>query len=230
MADTTKRLRTDGRSTRWNAHKARRQADLLDAAVAAIEEHGPDIGVQQIAERLGIPRSVVYRHFKDRADLDELIRQRIMDSLMAELAPALEPDGTVLSSIRRSVDAYLGWIAAHPRLHAFLGAGSRGPGRGSRAVAGTKAAIAVRTGDVFAGLLGAFGKDTALAPSIASGLVGFVDAAVNNWLAGKGNELSTDELAEFLTWSIWAVLEGTLRRSGVELTPEHPVSDLPATR
>ncbi|NLU69821.1 TetR/AcrR family transcriptional regulator [Streptomyces sp. HNM0574] len=230
MAETAKRAGVDGRSTRWNAHKARRQAEILDAAMAAVEEHGPHVGVQRIAERIGLPRSVVYRHFKDRADLDELIRQRVMGSLMAELAPALEPDGTVISSIRRSVDAYLGWVTAHPRLHAFLGAGSGRPTGRSRAVADTKAAITVRTGDVFAGLLGAFGKDAGLAPSIASGLVGFVDATVNNWLSGKGRTggaPDTEELAEFLTCSIWAVLDGNLRRLGVELSPDHPVSDLP---
>ena len=229
MAETRNRPGIDGRSTRWNAHKAQRQADLLDAALAAIAEQGPEVGVKQIAERMGLPRSVVYRHFKDRADLDELIRQRVMDSLMAELAPALEPDGTVISSIRRAVDAYLGWIAAHPRWHAFLGAGAQGPGRGSRAVKGTKAAIEVRTGDVFADLLGAFGKDTGLASSIASGLVGFVDASVNNWLAGKANALSADELAQFLTRSIWSVLDGSLRMAGVEIDPDHPVADLPVS-
>ncbi|MDQ3576647.1 MAG: TetR/AcrR family transcriptional regulator [Actinomycetota bacterium] len=90
----------DGRSTRWDAHKLQRRLEILDAAVAAIEQDGPHVGVKQIAERVGLPRSVVYRHFTGRADLDEQIRQRIIDGLMIRLTPTPHPDGTMLAAIR----------------------------------------------------------------------------------------------------------------------------------
>ncbi|MFI8966040.1 TetR/AcrR family transcriptional regulator [Streptomyces sp. NPDC053493] len=227
MAETSNReAGPDGRATRWNAHKARRQSDLVDAAVAAIEEDGPGIGVKQVADRLGLPRSVVYRHFKDRADLDELIRRRIVDSLMADLAPTLEPDGTVIHAIRRTVDVYLDWIRRHPRLHAFLGAGAPAPGEGAGVVAGTKAAIAVQVGELFAVVLKALGRDSALAPSIAFGIVGFVDATVNHWLSDRHDELTGPQLADLLTCSIWSVLDGNLRALGVALSPDRPLSEL----
>ncbi|WP_330457495.1 TetR/AcrR family transcriptional regulator [Streptomyces sp. NBC_00820] len=227
MADTTnQRAEADGRSTRWNAHKARRQIDVIDAAVAAIEEEGPDVGVKRIAERIGLPRSVVYRHFKDRAELDELIRGRVVESLMADLAPALAPDGTVMAAIRRAVDAYLDWIGLHPRLHAFLGVGSAAPGGGSGVVAGTKAAIAVQVGALFAAVLKARGEDSPLARSLAVGVVGFVDATVNDWFTTMPRELDSARLAEFLTCSIWSVLDGNLRALGVELAPDQPLSEL----
>lgn len=218
----------DGRSTRWDAHKAQRRVEVLDAAVAAIEQDGPDVGVKQIAERVGVPRPVVYRHFKDRADLDEQIRQRIIDSLMAELDPTLRPDGTPVQAIRRAVVAYLDWIEQHPRLHAFLGAAVRpgAPSVGSRIVAGTKAAIASQAAELFAIALKMSGKDTNLAPSIASGIVGFVDASVNRWLADKRKTLTTAQLAEFLTCSIWAILDGNLKALGVEIDPDTPVGKL----
>lgn len=73
---------------------------MLAAAVDAIEQDGPDVGVQRIAELAGLPRSVVYRHFTNRSDLDERIRQRVVDLLMAELAPTLRPGGTVQEAIR----------------------------------------------------------------------------------------------------------------------------------
>ncbi|MEU6576974.1 TetR/AcrR family transcriptional regulator [Streptomyces sp. NPDC046805] len=227
MADTTKRrAEADGRSTRWSAHKARRQIDVIDAAVAAIEEEGPDVGVQRIAERVGLPRSVVYRHFKDRAELDELIRRRIVESLMADLAPTLAPDGTVMAAVRRAVDAYLGWIGLHPRLHAFLGVGTVAPGEGSGVVAGTKVAIALRVGELFAAVLKSHGQEGPLARSLAVGVVGFVDATVNDWLAATSRELTSGRLAEFLTCSIWSVLDGNLRTLGIELAPDQPLSEL----
>ncbi|MGW0122557.1 TetR/AcrR family transcriptional regulator [Streptomyces sp. NPDC003327] len=224
----------DGRSTRWNAHKARRQSELIDAAVAAIEDEGPGVGVKQIADRLGLPRSVVYRHFKDRADLDELIRRRIVDSLMADLAPTLEPDGTVIEAIRRSVDAYLDWIGRHPRLHAFLGTGAAAPGDGGGVVAGTKAAIAVRVGETFSTVLKALGADAVPAPAIAVGIVGFVDATVNHWLADRHPDLAPgltpaltgERLADLLTCSIWSILDGNLRALGIVLSPDRPMSEL----
>jgi len=212
----------DGRSTRWDAHKAQRRVEVLDAAVAAIEQDGPGVGVKQIAERVGVPRPVVYRHFKDRADLDEQIRQRIIESLMAELDPTLRPDGTPIQAIRRAVVAYLDWIEQHPRLHAFLGA----PSVGSRIVAGTKAAIASQAAELFAIALKMSGKDTNLAPSIATGIVGFVDASVNRWLADKRRTLTTAQLAQFLTCSIWAILDGNLKALGVEIDPDVPVGQL----
>lgn len=217
----------DGRSTRWDAHNVQRRAEILDAAVAAIEENGPGIGIQQIADRVGLPRPVVYRHFQGRHDLDERIRQTIIDLLMDELAPALTPDGTVQHTIRRAVDTYLGWIERHPRLHHFLGRGSdRQRKAGSRVVAGTKTAIAVHVEALLSEVLGRFGKDTELAESMAFGLVGLVDAPVNRWLSDQDSALTPARLADFLTMSIWNVIDGYLCAVDVRLDPDTTVSEL----
>lgn len=213
----------DGRSTRWDAHNAQRRLEVLDAAIEAIEEESAKVGVKRIAERVGVPRPVVYRHFKDRADLDEQIKARIIESLMAELAPTLRPDGTVTEAIHLAVDTYLGWIDRHPRLHAFLGAPTDG---GSRVVAGTKTAIALQAGELFSAVLTRFGKDTGTAPSLAVGLVGFVDATVNRWLADKRHPFTRAELAEFLTISIWSLMDGHLRAQDVHIDPHRTVVDL----
>ncbi len=216
----------DGRATRWDAHKTRRRRQLLDAAVAAIEALGPTVGVKQIAEQASVPRSVLYRHFTDRADLDEQISQRIVDLLLSELAPTLRPQGTATEAIRRVVGTYLDWIEQHPRLYAFLSAHSRTPAAGSRVVAGTKAALAAQAAELFATAARTAGRDTSFASTVASGLVGFVDATVNHWLADKRRTISTDELADYLTRSIWSVLDGNARALGIQIDPDRPVTDL----
>ena len=94
----------DGRATRWEDHKAERRIRILEAAMDAINEDGPDGGVQQIANRADVPRSVVYRIFTDRGDLDEQLRGRIIERLMADLAPTLTPEGTVGEAIARAVE------------------------------------------------------------------------------------------------------------------------------
>ena len=40
----------DGRATRWDQHRTDRRAELVEAAVAAIDTHGPAASIAQIAE------------------------------------------------------------------------------------------------------------------------------------------------------------------------------------
>jgi AcrR family transcriptional regulator len=230
MLDASKQeSAVDGRKTRWDDHKARRRVAVLDAAVTAIEQDGPDVGVKLIAELVGLPRSVVYRHFQDRSDLDTQIQQHIVDRLMVELAPTLRPDGTPTQAIRRAIDVYLGWIERHPRLHAFLGAGSRQENAASQVATGTKAAIAVDMATLLTRTLGESGAHTASVTSLAFGVVGFVDATVNHWLADRERTLTQDELAEFLTRSIWSLLDGNLRALGVRIDPHARLDELTVT-
>ncbi len=93
-------------------------------------------------------------------------------------------------------------------------------------VAGTKAAIAARATELFSSLFTLSGEDTDLAPSIAFGLVGFVDATVDRWLTGRRQTLTSTQLAEFLSRSIWAVLDSDYRALGVEVDPHRPIVEL----
>jgi len=219
---------SDGRTTRWTDHKVERREQVLEAAVAEIAEQGSGVGVQQIAARADIPRSAVYRIFTDRSDLDEQIRARIIDRLMSDLAPALTPQGTVEQVIARAVDTYLGWIVDAPRLHQFLRTGSATRRTvGSRVVTGTRTAIAVQLSDLLEALLRNLGKDATAAESIAFGLIGLVDASVNRWLGSSTPTTTSDQLAAFLTTSIWQVLDGNLRRLDVTIDPATPLNLLP---
>ncbi|NBE53490.1 TetR/AcrR family transcriptional regulator [Streptomyces boluensis] len=215
----------DGRSTRWDEHKAQRQVELVDAAVALIEEEGTRFRVQRLAERVGVPRSVLYRHFKDRATLDELIRRRVVESFMRRMEPTLSFDGTVEEAVRRVVSAHLDWVSQHPRLYAYMGVGEHAMGDGSL-VADTKTAIALMLSERFSDVLKALGVQEAPLRSVAVGVVGFVDTAVNQWVRDPARELSEEELRTMLCRSVWAILDATLRGLSVELSPQQRVADL----
>ncbi|WP_415952700.1 TetR/AcrR family transcriptional regulator [Streptomyces sp. KLOTTS4A1] len=215
----------DGRSTRWDEHKAQRQVELVDAAVALIEEEGAGFRVQRLAERVGLPRSVLYRHFKDRAGLEEMIRRRVAESFLRRMQPTLSFEGTVEESVRRVVGAHLDWVAQHPRLYAYMGVGEHAMGDGSL-VADTKTAIAMMLGERFEDILAAAGVPKAPIRSVAVGIVGFVDTAVNQWVHDPAPEVSEEELREVLCRSVWAVLDATLRDLGVVVSPQQLVSDL----
>ncbi|WP_052867195.1 TetR/AcrR family transcriptional regulator [Streptomyces niger] len=215
----------DGRSTRWDGHKAQRQMELVDAAVALIEEEGAPFRVQRLAERVGLSRSVLYRHFKDRAGLDELIRRRVVQSFMRRMEPTLSFEGTIEESVQRVVGAHLDWVAEHPRLYAYMGVGEHAMGDGSL-VADTKTAIALMLSERFGEVLKALGVPDAPIRSVAVGIVGFVDTSVNQWVRDPQREVSEDELRAMLCRSVWAVLDATLRDLGVELSPQQKVPEL----
>lgn len=217
----------DGRTTRWDSHKAQRRHLILESAIDAINEFGPDVGVNDIATRAQLPRSVVYRVFSDRGDLDEQLRARIVDKLMESLTPTLALQGPVGDAIARIVYTYVGWIVEFPRLHQFLGRGS--PSRrtaGSRVVATTRTAIALLLAGLLRSALDRQSSPAELVDPLAFGLVGFVDASVNRWLNSPNSTVSADELSEFLTVSIWQLLEGNFRRFGVAVERSTSITDL----
>jgi AcrR family transcriptional regulator len=219
------RAATDGRSTRWDGHKAQRRAQVLDAAIAEIEANGIDISVRQIADRLRLPRPVVYRHFGDRADLDEQIRGRILESLMAEVMPTLTSDGTIGSLVCAMIGSYVGWIERHPRLHHFLAVGSHYRAQSSPGIAGARQRIGARLAEIFA----AGGVDIALARPLAYGHIGLVDGFVNNWRVHPESPLTSERVVDVLTQSTLALIEANARALGAELDRDTVLSEFLAT-
>ena len=212
----------DGRSVRWADHKAERRAMILDAAVAVIGEEGPDVGVGTIAKRAGVPRSVVYRVFKDRSDLDEQLRVQILSLLLDHVA--VDPRGTIGEAVADGVHSYLDWVVRFPQLHLFLGIGSASRRTaGSRTVAGAKTAIAVKVTGLFEMNLRARNVDPSLAETLAFGLVGLVDQSVNRWVANPQRAIDETALAQFLEMSIWSTVNGVAGQLGIEIVPDDPV-------
>ncbi|AYF79518.1 TetR/AcrR family transcriptional regulator [Nocardia yunnanensis] len=196
---------------------------MLDAALAVIEDNGTEISVQQIADRLQVPRPVVYRHFDGRADLDEAIRGHILDSVLAELLPRLHSEGTVRDLVRGAVGTYVGWVENHPNLHRFLAAADP-HGESSTALAGARDRIGGRLAGLFADTLERFGVDRNRARPMAFGTIGFVDGVVNSWRAAP--TLASEHIEGILTESVLSLLEGNARSLDLPLTRDTVVADL----
>lgn len=218
----------DGRDTRWDDHRAARRDQILGAAITVIATEGGTIGVAAMADRAGVPRSVVYRLFEDRDDLDEQIRTRIVEDLMAELAPALDPKGTIQEAIGRATATYVGWVDDFPRLQQFLATGSATRRRtGSRVVTGTRTAIARGLARLLETELAHLSGNTpppGAAQNLAFGIVGLVDGAVNRWVAHPEARSSAEDLVQFLSDAVWSVLASHAARLGVPLTPDQTLS------
>lgn len=216
----------DGRQARWDAHNRERRTKILDAAVAVIEEGAPgeEFHVHQIAEKAGLNRTVVYRHFADRADLDEAIRKHIVEIFVEILTPAVTLDGTINEVIRRIIATYVDWTCAHPALHAVALQDSSGAfAVGIERIAGLLTDIL----ELAIAMLGAELRegDEAMVEPLAYGLIGAVLATVQRW-ASRGERVpDADVVTELLSQSVWNLLEGHVRRLGLELDPDLPITE-----
>lgn len=211
----------DGRDRRWDDHRQGRRESLLVAALALIDREGGEVGVAAIAAEAGIPRSVVYKLFRDRDDLDAQIRLRIIDDMNATLAPLLVPRGTVREMVGRGVRTYVEWVSDHANLHRFLGAGSAArPTHGSPQATGGKTAFAMGLKELVEGVMPrvvAGRMPRGAAENLAFAIIGQVDSVVNRWLLAGSSRSSKKDLVRFLTDATCGSIQAAAGVAGVEL-------------
>lgn len=193
---------SDGRDTRWVAHRAKRRRELVEAALRAIRRHGPTVGMDDISAEAGTSKTVVYRHFGDRTGLYaavvESVDQRILDSLGAVTAGRDTDDP--LEVITPMVDAFLQLVEKDPEIYRFVVTRPLvdGPVENDP-VAG----LADRIGDQVARALESHlrrqGRDTSCAATWGHGLIGFVRATADQWLATDLRRARPDLVADVTT-------------------------------
>lgn len=218
----------DGRQARWDKHNQERRQVILDAALAVVEagEPGAEFHVQQIAERAGLSRTVVYRHFTDRADLDHAILVEIVDRVMERLLPALTLDGSVREIIHRIVFAYVDWAAAHPALHRLVDHASIGGAleQGLDRIASVIVEVLETAIDLLHVDLD--DDDAAALDPLAYALVGAAFSAVRRWVAREPRRPTAADLAALLSDSVWLILDGHAKRLGLTIDPDRPIEEL----
>lgn len=225
------RGRTDGRQARWDQHNLERRVTILTAAIAVIEEEEPgaEIHVQQIAERAGLSRTVVYRHFSDRADLDRAVQAEILEDLWNQLLPCVTLDGTIPQIVERIVSTYVSWAVAHPALHRIAEQdgsrdGSSPLQQGIERIAEQVAILIVTAVDALK--LEVTDEERAAIDPLVFGLVGAVFGAVRRWMSKPERVPPAEVLVELTTQSVWHILRGHAQTLGVELLPDVPVEEL----
>lgn len=208
--------RTDGRATRWAGQRERRRTEFVDAALAAITEHGPDVSTQQIAEHAGVPRTRLYRHFDGKADLASAIAERVIEQVVVELDPVWNPRGTPLEMIELAVRTHVAWMAEHAAIYQYVINVSGAAGMS--AYHDVKVAVSGHIAALFREYLRAVGGDTTSAEPAAYGLVGFVDAATNRWLENPGEQTREQLTRKLVDWA-WLLISDTAAKGGLELDP-----------
>ena len=110
------------RSTAHESHRSPRRQQIVVAAAGAIEEDGPGVGTAQIAERAGVARPHVYRHFDSKEDLEREVLRFAADQLIDTVRPAMRVSGTSPAIIEGVIGVAVGWAAEHPNLYRFMAA------------------------------------------------------------------------------------------------------------
>lgn len=230
----------DGRSTRWRQHKQDRREHIIDAAIAVIEEHPPgaDVHVSLIAERAGMARPAVYRHFADRAALDQAIQRRALQLVNDTVMKPDLLEGTFREALDRAATRYITWAAQHPALHRLAvreaSVGSRqatstpGQGPAGRNMVGEIATLARQILERAVDRLGISMSDDDRAgiDLFVMGMVAHIVAVVRLWLARPVLEPAPEFLAREMASVVWYQIDGLARARGVTLNPDLMVSNL----
>ncbi|WP_183092313.1 TetR/AcrR family transcriptional regulator [Nocardioides stalactiti] len=223
----------DGRRLRWLAHNQARRRVIIDAAIRVLEraEPGEDIQVQLIAEEAGLARTVLYRHFHDRVDLDLAVQQKICKDVGKVLLPSLSFNGEPVVIIRRVVDAFVKWAVAHPTLFWFVELELPGPGPHplSEAIEGVGEQIETLMNTVvnFYGVELSADDRAGLDPWV-FGLIGQVFSSVRRWSSRLEVTPGADHLVSMLAESLWHQIDGIARSRGIEV-PDVPLNELLVT-
>jgi AcrR family transcriptional regulator len=93
---------------------AQRREQLLDVARGAFAEKGFDaVSVEEIAQRAGVTKPVVYEHFGGKEGIYAVIVDREVNALLGALSQALLVKGA-RGRIEAAADEFLGYIEERP--------------------------------------------------------------------------------------------------------------------
>lgn len=204
----------DGRSSRWDDHRETRRAELVEAAVAAIDEHGPGANIAQIAGSAGVSKPVLYRYFSDKDDLYRAVgawgAQQVLDGLL----PVLLGDAPLRTRIEKGCTAYLSLISRHPHVFFLL---VEHP-TGDDPLADGKEMVATTISRTLGDALRELGLDAAGAEPWAYGLVGLGLSTGEWWL--RRRTMSRAAVSRYLSGFIWNAFEGIAGEHGVRIDSE----------
>ncbi|MBF6237225.1 TetR/AcrR family transcriptional regulator [Nocardia otitidiscaviarum] len=207
--------RRRGGHRRWQEHNTERQHAILAAAVDLIEEQdaGQEVSVREIAERAGVARSVVYRQFENRDDLDARIRAFILRRSVAEfesglvLDPGKSADDVILTVMRSVVR----WAREHPRLYRF---GQSGPVHGHDGAETSLSIARNRIAEIlwqrFSSWAAVLGIEVESFRPLVYGVVGLVQGVVTHGVDNPDDPAFADPeaIARLLTSSVWHLFAG----------------------
>ena len=223
-------MQVTGHDARWEEHNSARRTRILEAAVELLDgtPAGTDIPVQQIAKRAGLAKSVVYRQFAGRDDLDRHIRTYLVDDFFATLTDRLDiGSGSLRQIITRTVQAVIDWAGDHPHRHEFLRSGPvAGDESGLDAIAVLKARVAERARDILVPITTLLGIDYGRFVTLPFAVVSMVESTASHWVRDPEPERTRAEIVADLGSYALFVLDGAARSIGLVVDADTELSEV----
>ena len=205
----------DGRSTRWEAHRATRRRELVTATLRAIRRHGATVGMDDIAAVAGTSKTVFYRHFTDRAGLYRAVAEAVDLRLRDRVSQVASQPRGGRDVLRSAVDTYLQLVEEDPEVYRFIVAAPLVPAQERQAedpVADATGAMSARMAHLLSAQLVAAGREPDQAAVWALAVVGMVRSVADHWLRTGASASGTerDALVSDVTDLLWHGLAPTL--------------------
>lgn len=217
----------DGRSSRWARHREQRRAQLLEVARHLIHAQGPDVTMEDIATASGTSKSIVYRYFSDKAQLQRDIGMHILSGMhrrLVEEVRRVETSGRAVGledRIRAMISAYVSAAETSPHVYRFVTRPSDGL---NHFLTSTARLVAAALPD---------GIEESSAAVWSAGAIGFVQGAVDRWMLPAPEDPGPRPDAETLTdslvaWLMAGILHAPITAAGSPVETAHPTVDRPA--
>ncbi|GAB2976712.1 TetR/AcrR family transcriptional regulator [Nocardioides montaniterrae] len=218
------------RAARWDAHNATRHDLIVEAAIAAIQDapEGVEPKVQEIADRAGLVRTVVYRHFNGREELNRTVQRRLVEQMYDAITAGLNLEGTIPDIIERGVAAYVGWVADNPKLY-LAATRDLGDGDISEAAKGIDL-LASRVMAVIRFAAGLLASEVVIDPQLLEpmvyGVIAQARGMVEHWARTPDGVLSQKVVVATLSRSIWFQIQGFAGDLGIPLAEHTELREL----
>ncbi len=159
-----------------------RRNQLVDVAKAVFADLGYDAAsVEEIANRAGVSKPIVYEHFGGKEGVYAVVVDRETTRLLEMITSRLGPGLGAREQVRSSAMAFLDYIEDDPAGFRVLTRDSPA-GFSGGGMAGLLADVAAKAEEVLGGFFARTGIDLAAAPLYAHALVGMV-VHVGAWWA-----------------------------------------------
>jgi AcrR family transcriptional regulator len=215
MAETIEHSRDTGQAGRGaRLPRNARRAQLLAAAQDIFAANGYHAAaMDEIAERAGVSKPVLYQHFPGKRELYLALLEQQVDELADRVAQAMAATDDNHQRVNAAVGAYFDFIDAEGEAFRLVFESDLRNDDEVRATVdrGTRAAV-----EAIAEVIAAdTGHDSERSLLLASGLTGLAETSARWWLASKGT-VSRDEAVALMAALAWRGISGFPRRDGAE--------------
>jgi AcrR family transcriptional regulator len=208
--------KTEGPTGRLTA--AARKAQLIEIGRAAFARRGYEAtSVEEIAERAGVSKPIVYEHFGGKEGLYGAIVDQEVELIVARITGAITV-GSARERLEQAVLAFLAYVQERPDAFAVLLRDAPSSQRRGKMPA-LMYELADRVGDIFAEQFRKAGYDAKAAPIYAHALVGMV-AFVGQWWTESTKAPAMEAVASHIAALAWMGLRHLPRLPAPLVAPE----------